>query len=92
MQVSESNKQEAEKVITTINAILIYNEGVIVTKHFVNELAIQDRLSVLDLANKTKELLTDGDGHPIVRDFHYNKIKEEITNLTEQIEFLKTKL
>jgi len=83
MQVSEQNKQEAEKVITTINAILIYNEGVIVTKHFVFECAIQERQSILDLAKVAVQTCTDETT---------NWWENEITNLTEQIEFLKSKL
>jgi len=83
MEISEQNKQEADKVITTINAILIYNEGVIVTKHFVIECAIQDRLSVLDLAKVAVQTCTDETT---------NWWEKEITNLTEQIEYLKSKL
>jgi hypothetical protein len=78
MQITESNTQEAEKVITTINAILIYNEGVIVTKHFVIECAIQDRQSVLEEFKKIP--------------YPSNYVGYKIQSLTEQIEYLKTKL
>jgi hypothetical protein len=78
MQVSEQNKQDAEKVITTINAILIYNEGVIVTKHFVIECAIQDRQSVLEEFKKIP--------------YPSNYVGYKIQSLTEQIEYLKNKL
>jgi hypothetical protein len=85
MQISEQNKQEAEKIITTINAILIYNEGVIVTKHFVIECAIQDRQSVLEAFKKS-------DTHHWNNKLITEYFNQQIQSLTEQIEFLKTKL
>jgi len=79
MQVSESNKQEAEKVLKKIHKVFIKHGA----EHYQNksiELAIHNRQSVLEALEKVFER----------EDLRF--IHEEITNLTEQIEYLKSKL
>jgi len=73
MQVSEQNKQEAEKVADNILSFIFRTS----TNTEIMQLAIQDRQSVLEATKKI--------------DHDYN-LSTEITNLTEQIEYLKSKL
>jgi hypothetical protein len=77
MQVSESNKQEAEKVLD------IYSN---ITDHFMSyHCAIQDRQSVLDNNLKMISQLMKSKKAVIA-------LSTENRNLTEQIEYLKSKL
>jgi hypothetical protein len=71
MQVSESNKQEADKVVRTYSAT---SEGNTIT--YIN--AIQDRQSVLEEFKKIP--------------YPSNYVGYKIQSLTEQIEYLKSKL
>lgn len=81
--ITEEQKQEADSVITTINAMLMYNEGIIVTYKFIVELAIQDRQSVLE---EVKLM-------PLIVNKWYTIYKNErIQSVTNQIEYLKSKL
>jgi hypothetical protein len=81
--ITEEQKQEADIVITTINAMLMYNEGIIVTYKFIVELAIQDRQSVLE---EVKLM-------PLIVNKWYTIYKNErIQSVTNQIEYLKSKL
>ena len=81
--ITEEQKQEADIVITTINAMLMYNEGIIVTYKFIVELAIQDRQSVLE---EVKLM-------PLIVNKWYTIYKNErIQSLTNQIEYLKSKI
>lgn len=82
MQVSEQNKQEAEKVIKLYLPIATeYNT--FHNHHFVcpkkaYKAAIQDRQSVLEALQKIR--------------VNTLSLDREITNLTEQINYLKSKL
>jgi hypothetical protein len=71
MQITEQNKQEAEKVVRTYSAT---SEGHTYT--YLN--AIQDRLFVLEEFKKIP--------------YPSNYVGYKIQSLTEQIEYLKTKL
>jgi hypothetical protein len=81
--ITEEQKQEADIVITTINAMLMYNEGIIVTYKFIVELAIQDRQSVLEAMTELLNSLQMSSKFAI---------QLRINNLTNQIEYLKSKL
>jgi hypothetical protein len=80
MQVSEQNKQEAEKVVEGIKKIF-HTLGEDFPVFY--ELAIQDRQSVLEAMQQLLEHLQMSSKFAI---------QLRITNLTEQIEYLKTKL
>lgn len=90
MQVTEQNKQEAEKVVekhTFVSQIQRIGIGQNVYQQ-TNKIdaikhAIQDRQSVLDLAKRLRS--NSMSASSLI-------IDKEITNLTEQIEFLKSKL
>jgi hypothetical protein len=71
MQITEQNKQEAEKVVRTYSST---SDGHIYT--YIN--AIQDRQSVLEEFKKIP--------------YPSNYVGYKIQSLTEQIEYLKTKL
>jgi hypothetical protein len=90
MQVSEQNKQEADKVVAkyagnySIKPRYYGQPNIqgydIKPKHY--ECAIQDRQSVLEALIKVAYL-------PAITD---HKLKKELDNINEQIEYLKTKL
>ncbi len=93
MQVTEQNKQEAEKVVEmyrgnhfikpqfwgqqNIQSLYIQSSAI--------QCAIQDRQSVLEALKYSHKL-----SNPSESVWHH--LKREITNLTEQIEYLKSKL
>lgn len=82
MTISEQNKQEAEKVYWYYGKCL----GIEMTYKEAIQCAIQDRQSVLEYATKQREKYNR---------YHDNidiDILKEITNLNEQINYLKNKL
>lgn len=83
MQITESNKQEAENVYwyygKCLGIQMEYKEAI--------KCAIQDRQSVLEENESVLQMLKiHGDLRVIL------PISERITNLTEQINYLKSKL
>jgi len=88
MQITEKNKQEAEKVIEKHTLkyprfdigknVYQYENKIIAINH-----AIQDRQSVLDLAIRLRS--NSMSASSLI-------IEKEITNLTEQINYLQSKL
>lgn len=93
MQVSESNKQEAEKVVdkhTFFDVVGMSLKGHTFRKDAIHH-AIQDRQSVLE--DRKKELKHFRDTlHSNVFTLIAFDIEKRITNLTEQINYLKSKL
>ena len=81
MQISEQNKQEAEKVVIKYGLLMIEYIPLSFKKK-ATQCAIQDRQSVLEALEKVKDFIAYPSG----------KVGYEITNLTEQIEYLKSKL
>jgi hypothetical protein len=84
MQVSEQNKQEAEKVYSTYYNLWLYSSSMMNNETIVT-FAIQDRQSVLDNNLKMISQLMKSKKAVIA-------LSTENRNLTEQIEYLKSKL
>jgi len=85
MQITEQNKQEAEKVVglysITVPRLDIGNNiSETLNPIIAINSAIQDRQSVLEALDKIRNSL------------NYSEVTNEINNLTEQINYLKSKL
>jgi len=90
MQVTEQNKQEAEKVVEKYRPYVISSPWIDddeIPDIYIIKCAIQDRQSVLDYAKKVYKVAKEN-----ATESTYLPIKTEITNLTEQINYLKSKL
>jgi len=87
MQITEQNKQEAERQIKRYEGRMPFgghpNLTSILPTRMSIEFAIQDRQSVLNLAKVAVQTCIDETT---------NWWETEITNITEQIEYLKSKL
>lgn len=86
MEVTESNKQEAEKVVERYKTIVV-GKSIDSDNKLFKELAIINRQSVLDENKSVLEMLAL---HGDLRT--HLPIKVRITNVTEQINYLQSKL
>jgi len=86
-KISEKNKQEAEKVVEMYVINILEQTPYFFVKSNAVKCAIQDRQSVLEELIFIKETFENYNSKRIEQHFY-----ERIQSLTEQIEFLKSKL